>query len=147
MLNKSQVMNFIREVAVTDRFHCTISHSTSLSFVDQRVTVSANWIVFMKTSQCITMLFNGQFILKNIVSLFFIVSLYPVASLIQRLPSGNRSCFKRNLISVCTLKQSSGGTSCGLTNIKSDWNVSGSDWKCSLVHKYWLNQSKWTFST
>ena len=52
-----------------------------------------------------------------------------------------------NLISVCTLKQSIGGTSSGFTNIKSNWNMSRSDWKCSPVHKYWLNQSKWTFST
>ena len=64
---------------------------------------------------------------------------------LQRLPSGNRSCSTPNLISVCTLKQSSGGTSCGFTNIKSNWNMSRSDWKCSPVHKYWLNQSKWTF--
>ena len=61
--------------------------------------------------------------------------------LFQRLPSGNRSCFKRNLISVCTLTQSSGGTSCGLTNIKLNWIMSTSDWKCSTVHRYWLNQS------
>ena len=58
-----------------------------------------------------------------------------------------QGCFKRNLISVSTLKQISGCTSCGLTNIKSNWNVSWFDWKCSPVHKYWLNQSKWTFST
>ena len=57
------------------------------------------------------------------------------------------SCFKRNLISVCTLTQSSGGTSCGLTNIKWNWNMSRSDWKCSPVHKYRLSQSKWTFFT
>ena len=58
-----------------------------------------------------------------------------------------KSCFKRNLISVCTLTQSSGGTSCGLTSMKSNWNMSRSDWNCSPVHNYWLNQSKWTFST
>ena len=33
------------------------------------------------------------------------------------------------------------------THIKSNWNMSRSDWKCSPVHKYWLNQSKWTYST
>ena len=33
------------------------------------------------------------------------------------------------------------------TNIKWNWNMSRSDWKCSLIHKYWLNRSKWTFST
>ena len=60
---------------------------------------------------------------------------------------GSRSCFKRNLISVCTLRQSSEGTSRGLTNIKWNWNKSRSDWKCSPVHNYWLNQPKWTFST
>ena len=58
-----------------------------------------------------------------------------------------RSCFKRNLMSVCTLTQSNAGTSCGLTNIKSNLNMSRSDWKCTPVHKYWLNKSKWTFST
>ena len=55
--------------------------------------------------------------------------------------------WKHELVLVCTLKQSSGGyTSCGFTNIKSNRNMSGSDWKCSPIHKYWLNQSKWTFS-
>ena len=68
-----------------------------------------------------------------------------IHAFLQRLLSGNRSCFKRNLISVCTLTQSSGGTSCGLTNIKSNWNMFRSDWKCSTVHTYRLNQSKWTF--
>ena len=62
-------------------------------------------------------------------------------------PPGNRNCSTPNLISVCTLKQSSGGTSCGFTNIELNRNMSRSDWNCSLVHKYWLNQSKWTFST
>ena len=64
----------------------------------------------------------------------------------KRLPSGYRSCFNQNLISVCTLKQSSGGTSCVFTNTKSNWNMPTSDWKYSPVHKYWLDQSKWTFS-
>ena len=67
-------------------------------------------------------------------------------SFLQCLPSGNRSCSTPNLISVCTLAQSSGGTSCGFTNIKSNWNMSRSDCKCSPVHKYWLDQSKWVFS-
>ena len=31
-------------------------------------------------------------------------------------------------------------------NIKSNWTMSRSDWKCFPVHKYWLNQSKLTFS-
>ena len=42
------------------------------------------------------------------------------------------------------LSQSSGGTSCDLTKLKWNWNMSRSDWKCSPVHRYWLNQSKWT---
>ena len=29
---------------------------------------------------------------------------------------------------------------------KINWNMSRSHWKCSPVHKYWLNQSKLTFS-
>ena len=33
------------------------------------------------------------------------------------------------------------------TNIKSNLNMSRSHWKCSSVHTYRLNQSKWTFST
>ena len=40
---------------------CNI-HSSNLSFVNTCVTVSANWIVFIKTSQYITMLFTGLFI-------------------------------------------------------------------------------------
>ena len=32
------------------------------------------------------------------------------------------------------------------TNIKSNRNMSRSDWKCSAVHEYRLNQSKWTLS-
>ena len=32
-------------------------------------------------------------------------------------------------------------------NIKSNRNMSSSDWKYCPVHKYWLNQSQWTFST
>ena len=51
-------------------------------------------------------------------------------------------------MSVCTLKQNIGGTSRGFTNIiKSNQNVFRSDWKCSPVHTYRFNQSKWTFST
>ena len=51
--------------------------------------------------------------------------------------------WKHGLVLVCTLKQSDGGyTLCGFTNIKSNQNMSGSDWKCSPIHKYWLNQSK-----
>ena len=69
------------------------------------------------------------------------------SSFLQRLHSGNRICCSQNLISVCTLKQSSGSTSSGFTNIQSNWNMSRSDWKCSPVHKYWLNQLKWTFTT
>ena len=57
------------------------------------------------------------------------------SSFLQRLPSGNRSCSTQNLISVCTLKQTSGDMSCGFTNIKSNWNMSRSDWKCSPVHE------------
>ena len=53
-----------------------------------------------------------------------------------------RSCSIPNLISVCTLAQSNGGTSCGFRNIKSKWNMFISDCKCSPVHKYLLNQSK-----
>ena len=49
-------------------------HSSNLSFVDQCVTVWANWL----TSQYITMLFTGLFIWKNIISLFT-VSSFPVA--------------------------------------------------------------------
>ena len=53
-----------------------------------------------------------------------------------------------NLISVCTLKQSSGGTLCGSTNIKANWiclDPTGNAVQCTNI--YWLNQSKWTFST
>ena len=42
-------------------------HSSNLSFVDPCVTVSANWIVFIKTSQYITMLFTGLFIWKILI--------------------------------------------------------------------------------
>ena len=59
---------------------CNI-HSSNLSFVNTCVTVSANWIVFIKTSQYITMLFTGLFIWKNIISLFT-VSPFSVAYLI-----------------------------------------------------------------
>ena len=55
--------------------------------------------------------------------------------------------FRVEQLLFTTLKQSSGGTSCGFTNIKSNWNMPRSDWKCSPAHEleYWLNQSKWTF--
>ena len=53
----------------------------------------------------------------------------------------------KNLMPVYTLKQSSGGTSRGFTNIKLNRSMFRSDWKCSPVYRYWLNQSKWTFST
>ena len=48
-------------------------------------------------------------------------------------------------MSVYTLKQNISGTLCGFTNMKSNQNISRSDWKCSPVHEYRLNQSKWTF--
>ena len=64
------------------------------------------------------------------------------SSFLQRLPSENMSCCNQNLISVCMLKQSSGCTSFGFTNIKSHRNMSKSDWKCSPVHNYWLNQPR-----
>ena len=38
-----------------------------------------------------------------------------------------------------------GGTSRGFTNIKSNLNMSRSDWECSQVHTFRLNQTKWTF--
>ena len=66
---------------------------------------------------------------------------------LQCLPSVDRSCCIKNLMSVSTLKQNSGGITCGFTNIKSKWSMSRSNWKCSPVHKYCFNQSKWTFST
>ena len=66
---------------------------------------------------------------------------------LQCLPSGYRSCCNENLMSVCTLKQNSGGTSSGFTNIKSNRNMSRFDWKCSPVYRYWLNQSKSSFPT
>ena len=69
------------------------------------------------------------------------------SSCFQKVGVVKRSCCNQNLISVCTLKQSSGGTSFGFTNIKSNWNMSRFDWKCSPVHKEGLNQSKWTFFT
>ena len=69
------------------------------------------------------------------------------SSCFQRVCIVKRSCYNQNLISVCTLNQSSGGISCGFTNIKSNWNMSRSDWNCYPVHKYWLNHSKWTFPT
>ena len=52
----------------------------------------------------------------------------------------------QNLVSVCTLKQNIGATLCGFTIIKLDRTMYRSDWKCSPVHTYRLNQSKWTFS-
>ena len=45
------------------------------------------------------------------------------------------------------LKQTIGGTSRGLKNIKSNRNMSRSDWICSPIHRYRLNNSKWTLST
>ena len=70
----------------------------------------------------------------------------PDIKLFTSLPSGD-SCFNKNLMSVCMLKQNSGGTLCGFTNIKSKLIMYRSNWKCSPVHQYRLNQSKWTFST
>ena len=58
-----------------------------------------------------------------------------------------KSCYNSNFISVCTLKQSSGGTSCGFTNIKSNWNMSRSGSKCPPVHTYRLNHIKSLSST
>ena len=69
------------------------------------------------------------------------------SSCFQRVGVAKRSCYNQHLILVCTLKQSSGGTSCGFTNIQSNWNMFRSDWKSSPVHTYCLNQSKWTVST
>ena len=72
--------------------------------------------------------------------------------LLQQLPSpedrrckkfGVKSCCNKNLMSVCTLKQNIGRTSCGF--IKSNRNMSKSDCKCSPRHTYRLNQLKWTF--
>ena len=51
----------------------------------------------------------------------------------------------KKLMSVCTLKQNIGRTSCDFKSIKSNRNMSRSDWKYSPVHKYRLNQSKRTF--
>ena len=48
-------------------------------------------------------------------------------------------------MSICTLKQNGRGTLHDFTNIKSNLNMSRFDWKCSPVHEYWSNQSKWTF--
>ena len=41
-----------------------------------------------------------------------------------------------DLTNIYVLESIIGGTSCGFTNIKSNWNMSRSDWKCSPVHKY-----------
>ena len=57
-------------------------------------------------------------------------------------PEGRRCNTFGVIISVCTLKQNIGSTSCGFTHIKSNQNMSRSDWKCSSVHKYRLNHSK-----
>ena len=59
---------------------------------------------------------------------------------------GYWSCCNKNLMPVCTLKQNNGGTSNGFTNMKSNRNMSRSDWKYSPIHKYQSNHSKWTFS-
>ena len=66
---------------------------------------------------------------------------------LQRLPSGERSYCNKNLVSVCTLKQNIGGPSWRSVNIKSNRNMSRSDWKCCAVCKHRLSQSKWSFST
>ena len=58
------------------------------------------------------------------------------SSCFQRVGVVKRSCCNQSLILVCTLNQSSGGASCGFTNITSNWNMSRSDWKCSPVHKW-----------
>ena len=50
------------------------------------------------------------------------------------------------ILSVYMLKQNVGSTLLCFTNIKWNRKMSRSDWKCSQVHTYWLNQSKWTFS-
>ena len=62
-------------------------------------------------------------------------------------PLETRAVAIKNVMSVCTLKQNIGGTSCGFTNMKSNQNMHRSDWKCSPLHTFRLNQSKWTFST
>ena len=52
---------------------------------------------------------------------------------LQRLSSRYRGWCNHNFISVCTLKQNSGGTSSDFTNIKSNRNMSRSDCKYSPV--------------
>ena len=51
----------------------------------------------------------------------------------------------KNLVPVCMLIQNIRGTPRAFTNIESNRNMSISDWKCSSVLTYRLNQSKWTF--
>ena len=63
---------------------------------------------------------------------------YYNSSCFQGIGIVKRSCCNKNLMSVCMSKQSSGGTSCGSTNMKLNQNMSRSDWKCSQIHKYWL---------
>ena len=70
----------------------------------------------------------------------FLLQQLLTSNFLQRLPSGDMSCCNK-ITSVCTWKQNSGDAPCGFTNIKSNWNISRSDEKCSPVHKYWLNQS------
>ena len=53
---------------------------------------------------------------------------------------GIRSYCNKNIMSVCMLKQTIGGTLGGFTNVKSTQNMSRSEWKCSTVHKHLLNQ-------
>ena len=55
---------------------------------------------------------------------------------LQRLPSGDRSCCNKNLVSVCTLKLNTGGVSRGFTNIKSNRNPTG---KCFPLHTVKMN--------
>ena len=69
------------------------------------------------------------------------------SSSLQRLPSGYRRCCNQNIMSDYTLKQNNGGTSSDFPNIKSNRNMPISNWKCSSVHQYRFNHSKWTFST
>ena len=63
-------------------------------------------------------------------------------SCFQRIGVVKRAVLLQSLISVFTLARGSGATSCGFTDMKSNWNMSRSDCKCFPVHKYWLNQSK-----
>ena len=78
-----------------------------------------------------------RFLLQQLLTPNFIQSLPP---------SGERNYCNKNFVSVCTLKQIIRSTSRGFTNIKSNWNVSRSNWRWSPVHEYWLNQSICTLS-